>query len=123
MKRTWTIWTGAAAVVFAFGAVACTGSESSPHPPQAQTVHGQATARAVLEIRGMACSSCAATVRAMLVRTPGVARVDVSAERAEGIIEFDAARVKPADLLGVVERLGYQARLEESTDLPDRSGT
>lgn len=59
----------------------------------------------------MACSSCAATVRAMLERTPGVDGADVSAERAEGIVQFDPARVEPAELVGVIERLGYRARL------------
>jgi copper chaperone CopZ len=64
----------------------------------------------------MSCSSCAATVRGMLERTPGVARATVSLERAEAIVEFDPARVAPTDLVQVIERLGYRAQLEGTTD-------
>lgn len=117
MKRTWTIRTGGVTVAVALGTIACAGSDSAPHPPQAQAaVETRGAARAVFEIQGMACLSCAATVRAMLVRTPGVARADVSAERGEGIVEFDPAQVAPAELIAVVERLGYRARPKDEAD-------
>jgi copper chaperone CopZ len=124
MNIAWMIRTGAATVVLALGAAACTGSDAAPDPPPpAQAaVQGQGSARATFEIRGMACSSCAATVRAMLLRTPGVTRADISAERAEGVVEFDAARVAPAELIAVVERLGYRARLKGMADEPGGSG-
>ena len=112
MRRLWIIRTATVgALALAVVASGCGGGDPAPLPPSEQPVVREgATIRTVLEIQGMVCSSCAATVRAMLERTPGVSRAEVSAERAEGIVEFDPTKVEPGDLVGVVERLGYRAR-------------
>ena len=112
MKRSWIILAVAAILVVTLGVVAGAGSNSLlvTTTPAPQT---QGTERAVLTVEGMACSSCAATVRAMMERTPGVARADVSLERAEAVVEFDPERVTVTDLVGVVDRMGYRAQLRE----------
>ena len=114
MKRSWIITTAAVCIlVLTLGVVAWAGNDP---PPVATTasVQMQGTERATLEVRGMACSSCAATVQAMLERTPGVARAHVTVDRAEAIVEYDPQRVTTADLVRVVDRLGYGARIKES---------
>ena len=110
MGRLWTLRTATVGAL-ALAVVASGCGDPAPLPPAEQPVVREgATIRTVLEIQGMACSSCAATVRAMLERTPGVSRAEVSAERAEAVVEFDPTKVEPGDLAGVVERLGYRAQ-------------
>lgn len=125
MNRPRMTWTRKVAVVIALAVAACTDSDGAPYrAPRAQhAAQGYGSTLATFEIHGMACSSCAATVRAMLLRTPGVTRADISAARAEGVVEFDAARVAPAELIAVVERLGYRARLKEMAGETDSSRT
>jgi Cu+-exporting ATPase len=63
-----------------------------------------------LPIEGMTCSSCAGRVEKSLNKLDGVeATVNFATERAT--VEFDPERVEPAQLLGVVEEVGYTASL------------
>jgi copper chaperone CopZ len=45
-----------------------------------------------------------------LERLPGVARAEVSLEKAEARVEFDA-RISPATLVAAIDRLGFRAKL------------
>jgi Cu+-exporting ATPase len=66
--------------------------------------------RVELPIEGMTCSSCAGRVEKSLNQLDGVeATVNFATERAS--VEFDAERVEPEQLLGAVERVGYEASL------------
>ena len=61
-----------------------------------------------LKIRGMTCGGCVASVQRVLNELDGVERADVSLASNEAKIEFDASRVKPADLEAAVEDAGYE---------------
>ncbi|MHB1589824.1 MAG: heavy-metal-associated domain-containing protein, partial [Metallibacterium scheffleri] len=60
-----------------------------------------------LDIEGMTCASCSASVEHALARTPGVvtAAVNLANERAE--VRFDPARTGPARLIDAVRATGY----------------
>ena len=96
-------------------AAACAGGETStgrradPSQPSATASDSSpADARRVrLAVRGMSCESCERTITAMLRRTPGVLRTDVSVERSEAVVFYDPARTTPAALATVVSALGY----------------
>lgn len=63
-----------------------------------------------LPISGMTCAACAMRIERRLNRLEGVsARVNYATERAA--VDFDAARVAPADLVAAVESIGYGAAL------------
>lgn len=66
-----------------------------------------------LRISGMHCASCALLIERELAKTSGVrdARVSFAAEKAW--VVFDPHTVTVEDLIGVVERAGYRASLEE----------
>jgi Cu+-exporting ATPase len=69
--------------------------------------------RLELPIEGMTCSSCAGRVEKSLNKLDGVeATVNFATERAT--VEFDPARVEPAQLLGAVEEVGYTASLPDA---------
>ncbi len=44
-------------------------------------------------------------------RLPGVSHVEVSLERGEAVVRYDPDRITPADIVAVINRLGFQARL------------
>jgi copper chaperone len=60
-----------------------------------------------LEVRGMTCQGCVASVTRVLKATPGVgdARVDLAQGRAE--VDYDPARTSVAALKGAIEDAGY----------------
>ena len=72
------------------------------------------TQRVALNVQGMYCESCESTVAAMLRRTPGVFRADVSVERSEAVIVYDSVRTSPAKLVDVIATLGYSAAVKSS---------
>jgi len=44
-------------------------------------------------------------------RLPGVSHLEVSLERAEAVIRYHPDRITPADIVAVINRLGFKARL------------
>lgn len=89
------------------GAAAVAGVAAPADSLTATSVPG--TQRVVLDVSGMVCTSCERTVMAMLARTPGVVRADVSVARREAIILYYPARTTPGALITVVKGLGYRA--------------
>ena len=61
-----------------------------------------------LKIRGMTCGGCVASVQRVLGELDGVARADVSLAEARATVEYEPARVKPADLEAAIEDAGYE---------------
>jgi copper chaperone CopZ len=59
--------------------------------------------RAVLRVHGLVCSACAARVRRRLERLPGVRDAQVDLRRAQAVVEYDARRVGPDELVAAVE--------------------
>lgn len=72
------------------------------------------TARLAIDIKGMYCASCEQTVRAMLMRTPGVQSATVRAKDSRALVTYDRAKATPASILAAVTRLGYEARIHEA---------
>lgn len=66
-----------------------------------------------LEISGMHCGGCATGIRAMLVRTEGVLKAEVSYEERLAQIDYDAAKTSPEKIVAAVEKMGYKARVKK----------
>ncbi|MBI2481118.1 MAG: heavy-metal-associated domain-containing protein [Planctomycetia bacterium] len=67
----------------------------------------------VLRIQGMTCETCAAHVRTMLVKVPGVAEAHVNFPKAEATVCSKAGTEVPiATLIDAVKRAGYKATLK-----------
>jgi Cd2+/Zn2+-exporting ATPase len=73
---------------------------------------GENYAHRVLEVRGLDCADCAATVEKMLTRRPGVlwAAVNVAAGSLE--VEYDPGRLAPEELAAELRKLGYASSQE-----------
>ena len=63
---------------------------------------------ATLKIRGMTCGGCVASVERVLRGLDGVGRAEVSLENGEATVQFEPARVKPAELEAAIEDAGYE---------------
>jgi copper chaperone len=62
-----------------------------------------------LKIGGMTCQGCVRSVTKKLTSTEGVAAANVNLEAANATVEYDAARVTPAQLVSAVNQIGFQA--------------
>ena len=60
-----------------------------------------------IRVKGMTCGGCVAAVGRVLHKLDGVEKVDVSLERGQASVEFDAARVGEEDLRAAIEDAGY----------------
>ena len=64
-------------------------------------------------IKGMYCPSCADGIRAMLKRTAGVTKADVSYAARVARVDYDGGKTSPAKIVEVIEKLGYQASVRK----------
>jgi len=70
-------------------------------------------AKTTLKIGGMACSACSAACERSLKRKNGVMNASVNAATGKGVVEYDPAVCKMADLAEAVESAGYTLEKEE----------
>ena len=69
------------------------------------------TVRQRLDIGGMTCAACSARVQRALERTDGVDQAAVNLMTNSAAITYDPARTSPQQLIAVVEKTGYEARV------------
>jgi len=67
----------------------------------------------IFDISGMHCASCASNIEGALKRLPGVLSAQVNFATEKAYIEFEPQKLKIADLITTVEKLGYKASLPE----------
>ncbi len=63
-----------------------------------------------LDIEGMTCGSCAASVKTALEKLDGVRNVRISFEHKGGTVEFDATKVDEARIVEAVNKAGFKAQ-------------
>lgn len=63
-----------------------------------------------LEIDGMTCGGCVASVTRVLTRLPGVASAEVSLEKARAVVDHDPAIAPLPALRVAVEDAGFSVR-------------
>jgi mercuric ion binding protein len=65
-----------------------------------------------LNVPTMDCATCPITIKASLVKVPGVSKVQVSYEKREAVIVYDDAQATVADLKKATEDVGYPSMLK-----------
>jgi copper chaperone len=63
----------------------------------------------VLKVGGMSCGGCVKSVTSVLQALPGVAKADVSLEKGEATVEFEAGRVTREAMLKAIDDAGFEA--------------
>lgn len=79
---------------------------ASPEPP---------TERVVIAIEGMHCDGCAAGVKAMLKRTPGVIAVEVSYKEKQAVVDYDSQKTTSQQIVDAISKLGYRASVKNKS--------
>lgn len=74
----------------------------------------QKPATVTLTIAGMHCEGCASGITAMLKRTDGVVKADVSYEERRATVDYDAAKTSPEKIIAAIGKLGYKAAIKKS---------
>jgi len=80
--------------------------------PEAQEPAPAVVSKQMLDVTGMSCAACAASIEKGLRRLPGVAVANVNFAASKAYVEFDPARVTQPDLVGAVRKAGYDVREE-----------
>ena len=83
---------------------------SRPRPRSLDVALGRGET-AYFSLDGMWCSGCAVAAERALGRRPGVLSADVSYAAERGRLQYDPGSADPAEVLGVLRRMGYDARL------------
>lgn len=76
-----------------------------------------------IAIEGMVCSGCVNSVTKALKSAPGVTKVDVQLKPGKAVIEHDPSKIKPEELVRVVNETGYTARLGEPAAASGAAGS
>ena len=64
-----------------------------------------------LNLEGLHCTSCIMNIEGELEDTPGVKKVKASFAKSEAEVTFDEALVSPEKIVGIINKLGYQAEI------------
>ena len=60
-----------------------------------------------MDVKGMTCGGCVASVTRVLKGLPGVESVDVTLQPGRATVRYDASKVAPPALKAAVEGAGY----------------
>jgi len=71
-------------------------------------------AKTTLSIKGMTCGGCVAAVKVQLKRTVGVTAYEVSLEKAEADVTYDAGKTDPKKIAESVSKTGFTASVKEA---------
>jgi mercuric ion binding protein len=69
-----------------------------------------------LNIPTMDCATCPITIKAALVKIPGVSKVKVSYDRREAVIVYDDSKASVADLKQATADAGYPSMLKTAVN-------
>ncbi|MEZ5649617.1 MAG: heavy metal-associated domain-containing protein [Burkholderiaceae bacterium] len=62
-----------------------------------------------LDVQGMTCGGCVASVKRLLSAVPGVSKAEVSLEKHAAVVTYDESATRPEALVAAVEDGGYDA--------------
>ena len=66
-------------------------------------------ATTVLKVKGMSCGGCVKSVTGVLSALPGVSRAEVSLEKGEAVVDYDADSVTREQLAVAIDDAGFEA--------------
>ncbi len=66
-------------------------------------------ATTVLKVGGMSCQGCVKSVTQVLQDLPGVAKAEVSLEKGEAKVDFDAAKLAKDQMTRAIIDAGFEA--------------
>jgi len=98
----------AADVSFAMGAGSDVAMEASDVTLMRNDLRGVAET-ITLKVSGMSCGGCVKSVTGVLEALPGVAKAEVSLEKAEAVVAFEAGKVSREQMVQAIDDAGFEA--------------
>ena len=62
-----------------------------------------------LKVGGMSCGGCVKSVTGVLEALPGVTKAEVSLEKAEAVVSYEAGKVGREQMLEAIDDAGFEA--------------
>lgn len=69
-------------------------------------------------IPSMDCAACALSIQTKLGRQSGVQRAQVSYETKEAIVQYDAAKTSPQQLIAAIDETGFKVEPTSPKETP-----
>ncbi|HZV55818.1 MAG TPA: cation transporter [Rhodocyclaceae bacterium] len=63
----------------------------------------------VLKVSGMSCGGCVKSVTSVLEALPGVAKAEVSLEKGEATVAYEAGKVSREQMAQAIDDAGFEA--------------
>jgi copper chaperone CopZ len=70
---------------------------------------------AKFKVTGMYCGACQTKIQQALSKTEGVKSATVDLNSGSATVTFDDAKVKPQQIINIIEKEGYKAQLESKS--------
>jgi copper chaperone CopZ len=70
---------------------------------------------AKFKVTGMYCDACQTKIQHALNKTNGVKSATVDLNSGSATVTFDDAKVKPQQIINIIEKEGYKAQLEKKS--------
>ncbi|GAB4274193.1 MAG: heavy metal translocating P-type ATPase [Deferrisomatales bacterium] len=90
------------------------GPQQEQAAPSEPAAPAEAIAKEVLDLTGMSCAACAASIEKSLRKVPGVGKAAVNFAASKAYVEYDPSRADRGALVGAVRAAGYGVREEEA---------
>ncbi|MFC0189720.1 heavy metal translocating P-type ATPase [Fictibacillus aquaticus] len=78
--------------------------------------YGTVKEKVELDIHGMTCSACATRIEKGLSRMDGVSKAAVNLASETGTIEYTPSQVSVEDILGKIQKLGYEGNVKQNRE-------
>ncbi len=86
------------------------GGEGDQEPPSSESL-----SRLRIDIHGMHCQGCADAIHTALSGHPGVMEDSVSFADSTASVRYDATRISPDGIIGLITELGYTAAVSSGS--------
>ena len=74
-----------------------------------------AVTTAKFKVTGMYCDACQTKIQHALSKTDGVQSATVDLNSGSATVSFDDAKVKPEQIIKIIEKAGYKAELQKKS--------
>ena len=78
---------------------------SAPQATQTSTNDSKVT----IPVEGLTCATCSITVRRALKKMDGIKNIEPGPHENEAVITYDAAKVKPEQMVEAIGKVGFKA--------------
>jgi copper chaperone CopZ len=64
-------------------------------------------------VEGMTCTDCSRAIEGKLIGLPGVSTVSADDKAGRAVVQYDAAKVNPDDIIAAIDALKFKASLAQ----------